>query len=168
MSVDVAAELAAPNESYPFGYDHQYVRVDENKIKHDIVDAWRNHCAARFCKEANDQSCIIDGVPYGPTPTTKASWNFVTSRPFVIKEAFSDDQIKTPWPNNERREIVRSKFQIGYKYTPAAGAIWRPYTEVEQEQRSHLWGAVDDAIHGRPAVRREATVTQPDGRPKSA
>jgi hypothetical protein len=168
MSVDVAAELGAPNDSYLFEYNKQYVRVDENRIKHDIVDAWRNYCAAQFCKEANDQSCIIDGVPYGPTPTTKASWNFVTSRPFVIKEAFSDDETRTPWPRNESKEMVRSRFRIGYKYTPAAGAIWRPYTEVEQEQRSHLWGAVDDAIHGRQAVRREATVTNPDGRPKSA
>jgi hypothetical protein len=168
MSVDVAAELAAPNESYPFTYNHDYVRVDENRIKYDIVDAWRAYCAALFCKQANDQSCIIDGVPYGPTPTTKASWNFVTTRPFVIKEAFTDDEVTGPWPNKVRKEIVRSKFQIGYKYTPAVGAIWRPYTEVEQEQRSHLWGAVDDAIHGRQAVRREVTVTNPDGRPKSA
>jgi hypothetical protein len=168
MSVDVAAELAPPNESYPFAYDHQYVRVDLNRIMNDIVDAWRSSCAAQFCKDANDQSCIIDGVPYGPTPTTKASWNFVTSRPFVIKDAFTDDETTGPFPNRVRKETVRSRFRIGYKYTPAAGAIWRPYTEVEQEQRSHLWGAVDDAIQGRQAVRREATVTNADGRPKSA
>jgi hypothetical protein len=168
MSVDVAAELAAPHESYTFTYDHDYVRVDENRIKYDIVDAWRNWCAAQFCREANDQSCIIDGVPYGPTPTTKASWNFVTTRPFVIMEAFSDDEITGPWPDKKRTEKVRSRFQIGYQWTPAVGAIWRPYFEVEQEQRHFLWGAVDDAIHARQAVRREVTVTNPDGRPKSA
>ena len=71
MSLNVVAELSAPNEAYTFTYENKYVRVDENKIKHDIVDAWRNFCAAQFCKEANDQSCIIDGIPYGPTPTTK-------------------------------------------------------------------------------------------------
>jgi hypothetical protein len=170
MSVDVAAELAAPspNESQTFQYNKQYVRVDLNRIMNDIVDAGRNSCAAQFCRDANDQSCIIDGVPYGPVPTSKATWNFVNTRPFVINEVFSDVETDSGFPHYVRKEVVESRFRVGYKWVSAAGAIWRPYPEVEQEQRSHLWGAVDDAIHGRQAVRREATVTQADGRPKSA
>lgn len=171
MAVNVAAELSDPNLAYTHHYYHKFVSVDDNKIIFEYISAWGIAAAAWVAKEWGIQSVIIDGVPFGPTPTSRASWEFATSRPYVIVEEWSDKHGKDPWPSNARWQKVDVRMKIGLKVVDSLKdgkrANWRAYPEIDNEQRNQLTAAIKEARAGSPAVRRESTVTFPDGYPRS-
>ena len=165
----VPAELDPPNNSYTYTWDHHYVRVSDDKIFHDFISNFRSFCAATLCPELGISSCIIDGIPWGPTPGPKThGWMFVDSRPVVEIKEWHNERKHHPFPDNRDEQIVRLTARVGYKYTESLHAPWRAYPEVTNETDAQLWQAIDDAINGRAAVMRVPTVTDPNGRPKSA
>lgn len=170
MSVDISKELSPPNDAHEYHYNHRFVSVDRNKIISEYIPNWRISVAAAFGEEANIKSVIVDGVPVGPAPGPKAinGFVFITSKPYLQVKGFTDKESKHGPLKNERREDVDLTVKIGYKYCASNGAPWRAYPEVTNEQTGFLIGALNDALDGRPLVIRNATVTDAQGRPKSA
>lgn len=172
VSVNVAAELSAANDSYVASHFSKHVLVDDDKIINIVIDTWRNACAAYVAKGYGITSVIIDGIPIGPAPTEKAEWKFIISRPYVIVEEWKVVPNRKGAFKTMREMKVNVRVDIGYKETSSLKdgkrAVWRAYLEINNEQRGQLFAAIDDARHGRPAVRRESTLTFPDGYPRSA
>jgi hypothetical protein len=171
MSVDVAAELDPPNLSFTAYHHSQHVFINNDRTISIVIDTWRLACAASAVQSRGLTSAIIDGVPFGPTPTPDAEWVFITSRPYIIIEEWQSTRGRIHFAGPQRM-TVKARLRAGYKVAKnerdGKRAVWRAYPEVEAEQRRQLAAAIQDARDGRPAVKREGTVTFEDGYPKSA